>query len=180
MSVLLTALYLTVPLIVAGVLHMAIVRFNVLSALRVPIHERLFGPNKTWRGAVVMPIVTTLGVYVGRAVDPIFGPSLLVSYRSVSPILVGCVLGVAYVLAELPNSWWKRRLGIAPGELPQTNRFLFALLDQADSAIGCVIALYFLMSVPVAVLAVVVIIGPAVHLVVNLSLYLAGLRKRPI
>jgi hypothetical protein len=179
-NVLWTALYLTVPLIVAGIIHMAVVRANLLSVLARPISEPMFGPNKTWRGVVVMTLGAIAGIYVAVRIDPLAGNALLVRYSQASPVVVGAALGVAYCIAELPNSFMKRRLGVAPGMLPDRNRLLFATLDQADSAFGCAIALFFLIPTPISVLVVVVILGPAVHLVVNFTLWAIGLRKRPI
>ena len=74
----------------------------------------------------------------------------------------------------------KRRLGIKPGELPERNRALFAFVDQADSVIGCAIVYVLFLPVPLAVLGILVVLGPTVHLLVNVGLYLFGLRKRPV
>ena len=74
------------------------------------------------------------GVYLALPLEPEID-SLLVGLSGPHPILLGGLLGIAYVVAELPNSAFKRRLGIAPGQLPARNRFWFALMDQADSAV---------------------------------------------
>jgi CDP-diacylglycerol--serine O-phosphatidyltransferase len=175
-----TALYLSLPLVISGILHMVVVRADLLPALKRPIHEKAFGPNKTIRGFVAMPVLTLIGVYAAVQLEPVLGDALLVSFRQTSLVVLGLALGFAYALAELPNSYVKRRLGISAGKLPEKNRFLFALVDQADSAIGCAIAYAVLLPVPWVVLGIVIVIGPAVHAVVNVSLYLAGLRKQPL
>jgi CDP-diacylglycerol--serine O-phosphatidyltransferase len=168
---LLTALSLSVPLIIAGALHMAVVRFDVLPVLRRPLNRRLFGANKTWRGLLLMPLATVVGVAVAQALTSRFSDQ--------SPWRLGLALGFAYALFELPNSWLKRRLGIAPGKRPTQHRFMFTLLDQADSAIGAVIVYRLMMNVPVGALVACLLLGPAIHLAVNFSLYLSGLRKEP-
>ncbi|MGO8992260.1 MAG: CDP-archaeol synthase [Polyangiaceae bacterium] len=175
-----TALWLTLPLVVAGVIHMLAVRRDWLPSLKRPVSERLFGPNKTVRGFVVMPLGTVAGVYVARALEPFVAAGVDVHVRDAPPIALGLVVGLGYMIAELPNSLMKRRLGIAPGELPERNRALFAFIDQADSVIGCAIGYELFVSLPLAVLGILVVLGPTVHLVVNVALYMVGLRKRPL
>lgn len=175
-----TALYLAIPLIVSGVLHMAIVRANLLPALKRPIAARFFGPNKTIRGLVAMPLLTVVGVYLAVLLEAPLGDALLVSLRQTSLVGLGLALGVGYALAELPNSYVKRRLGIAAGKLPEKNRFVFAFVDQADSAVGCAVVYALLLHVPVTVLVIVVLIGPVIHAVANVTLYFLGLRKEPL
>src|SRR5690606_27440044 len=97
-----------------------------------------------------------------------------------SPIFLGLALGLAYVAFELPNSYMKRRLGIAPGKLPERNRFVFALVDQSDSAIGCMLVYALFVAPPWPVLLLLAFLGPAVHLAANLGLYSLGLRKEPL
>jgi CDP-diglyceride synthetase len=175
-----TALYLTVPIIVSGVGHMVVVRGDLLPSLKRPIGEVLFGPNKTWRGAVVMPVLTVPGVFLGRMLDGPLEPHLLVSLHDAPAVVLGVALGLGYILAELPNSWWKRRQGIAAGQLPERGRIAYILVDQADSAVGCGLVYVLLLAPPPSVLIVLVLVGPSMHLVANVVLYLVGLRKRPV
>ncbi|MBI2606135.1 MAG: CDP-archaeol synthase [Deltaproteobacteria bacterium] len=176
----LSALLLIIPLIVGGSLHMAAVKLDIMRVLRVPIDTKLFGPNKTWRGVVLMVAFTIVGVLIAQALEPLFGGGLLVSLRQESALVLGSLLGLAYAAAELPNSYLKRRLGVAPGELPKRGRILFLITDQADSALGCVLAYAATLSVPARVLAILLLFGPVVHLAANSGLYLLGLRKRPV
>ena len=48
------------PLIIGNVLHMVIVKQNWFQELAFPISKNLFGHNKTYRGAIVLPIITGL------------------------------------------------------------------------------------------------------------------------
>lgn len=133
----LTAWYLQIPIVIGGILHMMAVSRDWLSALKKPINEKWFGANKTWRGIVLMPLLTMAGAacliipesWLGdRAV---FGHDLLTG---------GLAAGIGYILAELPNSFLKRQLGIAPGETPARNRQLFIMADQLDSGLGVAVA----------------------------------------
>jgi hypothetical protein len=169
------ALSLSVPLIFSGILHMVIVKADLLSSLKKPIHLRVFGANKTWRGMLAVPILTVLGFLIAR---PLY-PFSELGYSSL--IEVGFGVGLAYVLAELPNSAFKRRLGIEPGKLPKNRRAAFVLLDQSDSVIGCCLAYAWLMpELPITALVWCGVISPAIHLALNLALYFAGLRKNPV
>ena len=174
-----TALYLAIPLVVSGSLHMLIVSRNWFAALAVPINQPAFGANKTWRGMLVMPLASIPGVYLALLIEPLLSAHLLVSLLDLSPWLLGSALGIGYVLAELPNSYVKRRLGIQPGKQPQKHGFWFGLMDQADSAIGCALVYWLMLHPSLLIMLWIILLGPLLHLLVNLSLYSAGLRKQP-
>ncbi len=137
MDTLLTALYLQIPVVIGGVLHMLAVTRNWLPALRRPLHTRLFGANKTWRGIVLVPLLTTFGALCLWPTEWLLGDNRVFGNDL---LLAGWVAGWGYVLAELPNSFLKRRLGIAAGETPARHRQLFTFLDQFDSGAGVAIA----------------------------------------
>jgi hypothetical protein len=42
-------------------------------------------------------------------------------------LFLGFCLGLGFILAELPNSWIKRRVGIKPGDLSPKYPIYFAL-----------------------------------------------------
>lgn len=174
-----TALYLAIPLVVSGSLHMLIVSRNWFASLAVPLNQSAFGANKTWRGLVVMPLASIPGVYLALLLEPLLSGHLYVSLAGLNPWLLGIALGIGYVLPELPNSYVKRRLNIQPGKQPQKNAFWFGLLDQADSAIGCALVYWLMLHPSLVIMLWIILLGPLLHLIVNLSLYSAGLRKQP-
>ena len=62
--------------------------------------------------------------------------------------LIGFAVGFGFMLAELPNSFVKRQLGIEPGSLPQnawTKPVWFAV-DQVDSVVGGMLMLSLLVQ----------------------------------
>jgi CDP-diacylglycerol--serine O-phosphatidyltransferase len=83
------------------------------------------------------------------------------------------------MLGELPNSFLKRRLGIAPGATPARGRPLFVLMDQLDSGIGCALAYALLpgLSWPEGLLFVATF--PVTALVTKRFLYMARLKSSP-
>lgn len=61
-ELLLKAWYLQFPVVVGGVLHMLAVTRQWLPGLTVPIYTPWFGANKTWRGLLLMPLLSALVV----------------------------------------------------------------------------------------------------------------------
>lgn len=175
-----SALYLTLPLVIGGSLHMAAVRADVLSVLTKPIHARAFGAHKTWRGAIVMPLATVVGVAVAATLEPFLGDWLLVPVSLEAAVPLGTLLGLAYILAELPNSFLKRRLGIPPGRVPHRHHGWFVLADQTDSVLGCVLIYGLWLRPPALTLLLCVLLGPAIHLGANALLYTLRLRREPV
>ncbi len=169
---------LTLPLIVGGIIHMIAVKADILSYLKKPIHPRWFGQNKTWRGFVVMPLATWPGVIMAQQLERVFdlnAPLL----SSTSSIALSLYLGVGYCLAELPNSWMKRRLGIKEGQTSDRYKWLFVVIDQADSAVGCMLAYRLLISISLKTMSMTIIFGTVLHLLINIGLYGVGIRKNP-
>lgn len=172
------AILLSLPLVLSASLHMVIVRRRLLQRWATPLSISLFGKNKTWRGFLVMTPLTAFATVLVTGAASHFGVDLF--RAELSPLALGGLLGLAYCLAELPNSFLKRRLGTREGELSPRWPVFFAILDQADSALGC--ALVYAIYCPSAreFLVAVLLLGPAVHLLGNWSLFRLGVRARPL
>lgn len=126
------------PLFCSNVLHMLIVKRGWLSALEIPISERLFGPSKTYRGFAVLMVLTALCSTLFSMIN--YPDSVL------TPGSMGLVLGFAYALGELPNSFIKRRRGIASGQKGE-RPFLQLLFDKSDSLVVMLIPYTLLMDI---------------------------------
>ena len=160
------------PLVLANVLHMIIVKRNWFIGCAFPISKRMFGTNKTYRGIIVLPILTGLFALLSSFW---FGPfEMSLTYDA----LVGFGLGLAYILAELPNSYIKRRLGIANGEQSKKHKYLQYFTDKADSLIG-VLVFYFLATVvSFETILVLFCIGIVVHIGISQFLVLIKIKKK--
>ncbi len=171
-------LVLIFPMLLAGVGHMIIVKKDLFRGLRVPINEGLFGANKTWRGIVVMSLLTVGAMLIIDGLDrlALIDAGVL---KTVNPVFSGFLLGLAYVVFELPNSWLKRRLKIPPGKLPEKHRWVFFILDHTDSAIGCLLVYRILFGFTVVQLLTILVLGIVIHTGVNLALYALKIRKNP-
>ena len=180
LDALLVALYLQIPIVFGGVWHMVAVKKHWLAALCVPIAEPLFGRNKTWRGLLLVPLLTAVGALLLWPLEwlqqSLLGHSVLETH---SLVLVGIAGGLGYVLAELPNSWVKRRLGIGPGETPRRGRLFFLAMDQIDSGIGAALAYMLYPGIHWITAAAYVVSFPLVALAVKRLLFLAQLKSSP-
>ena len=147
--------------------------------------RRIFGANKTWRGVVVLVPATALAfVVVASGLEQLVGGALS---RRVWPLplrqwaCLGALSAVGYVLAELPNSFVKRQMGIAPGQAARTpwaRAFCF-LMDQVDSTFGVLLGIAVVVPTTWQFCALVVWLGAVWHWCFACLLYLLGVKQRP-
>lgn len=178
MSLILTLFILLIPLLVSGILHMVIVKIDLLPQLKIPISTQLFGKNKTWRGVLIMPILTILGLWLAVLVDKEISHNFL---RDIDILTGGLILGLLYIIGELPNSYWKRKKGISEGKLPTGKmKAIHIIVDQGDSAISCALGYYLLVPDVNLILGLtIIVVGTVVHLIFNNLLFWLGVRKEP-
>lgn len=173
------ALAVLVPVLIGGVTHVWFIKKNWLGWLAVvPLDggaklrgRRLFGANKTLRGLVVMPLATGLGQLAwswATGDDP-----------HLRGFAWGGLLGLGYVLGELPNSFIKRRLDISPGAAARGSLArIFWLLDQVDSLAGIALVAAAVAPIRPEVLAVLFVLALVVHPAVAGLMRALGLKDR--
>src|SRR3989344_4137056 len=118
----LAAFYYILPVVLAGILFIIVLKKRWFDALKIPLdlgvrigNESVFGRNKTWLGLGMMSFGTVFFTAVlsftsnARTVVPLYDVS-------VSNLMRAWLVGACYSFGELPNSFIKRRLHIAPGE----------------------------------------------------------------
>jgi CDP-diglyceride synthetase len=177
------------PIIPGGILNMAFVKTRFLQSLSKPLDgglvlsdgKRLFGANKTWKGVIGMIVFTALCTIVLNIFPD--QSTAFRSGRSLNDIpyegLYGASLGLAYVLAELPNSFIKRRLDIAPGKnATGIKGILFTIIDQADSIIGGAIVISIYTPMSTYHFWQLVLAASAIHYAVNVLLYFVRLKSQ--
>ena len=123
--------------------------------------RRLFGPNKTLRGFVVMIPATSAAFALVRSLGPAGPWPLTVGQYAI----LGAVAGAGFMAAELPNSFIKRQLLIPAGAeatAPSLRQF-FGVIDHLDSVCGALGAMALIVAVPVWTAVYVVAIGWLVH-----------------
>lgn len=131
------------PLFVTNVVHMLVVKLNLLAATARPVSQRLFGYGKTWRAFIVMPLVCAIACMLFRAAFfPVYSP--------LHSSAIGATLGLAYLVGELPNSFLKRRLGIPSGQKHPRYLLLQSIIDKCDSLLVACLAYSFLATISLA------------------------------
>jgi hypothetical protein len=162
---------LFLPLIIANIFHMLVVRDNGLEKWAKPISVQLFGTSKTWRGFIILPVVTAL---LAASFNYIF----LDCYLSPpNGVLLGLGLGFSYMAWELPNSFIKRRLGIANGERSKKMPLLQVFTDKADSLIGVFLFYYWIMPISFTEVCILFILSMAIHMSLSYLLFILKIKK---
>ncbi len=141
-----------------------------MSSLAIPIARTLFGANKTWRGLIILPLLNGILLWGVNFAFPIFGHFEALFY--------GAILGLAYMIFELPNSWFKRHIGIDSGQKAEKNAWLFMMLDKMDSAVGVSLASKIIFSLPWMETLKLFILAALIHVFFSWLLTFAGVKKR--
>ncbi len=190
---LLAMMYVTLaPVILAGVFNMIFCKLGVLKFLQVPMDNgrilgdgnRIFGDNKTWKGFIGYIIFGTISTVLWGTIIKNTGLNSLnffyINHENTLAfnVVVGVLLGFAYALFELPNSFVKRRIGIDPGK-PSTGaqKAIFVFVDQADSIFGCALVVWIFYNLGLPKYIAFVVVGALTHIIMNMLLYFAHLRK---
>jgi len=162
-------IFFIAPLLLANILHhFLVIKYNLFSALARPVDnnlmlkgKRLFGKNKTYRGFIVLILATSLATCF---LTPLF-PKILLPYPA---LVFGALLGFAYALGELPNSFIKRRLGIPEGQSPKGKaKLFFLILDNMDSVFLATLMLYLIYKTDWQIYAYIIVLGSVIHFVVD-------------
>ena len=127
------------PILGAPAAHAPVLARDLVPALKLPLDggmtvggRPLLGPNKTVRGALFM-VGGALAATLALARVPAWWRRLPEEVQEAGPLRLGLVLGGGVVLGELPNSFVKRRLGVASGGRLRTRwGIVLTVWDQAD------------------------------------------------
>ena len=182
--------YLLAPLLGGGIFHGLCMKYDWLAFLKRPIDggrlvggKPLFGANKTFRGAVAVGIgaAIVLGVQ-SSLLHRVAGARRieLFDYGAVNGWLLGFMVGAVAMLAELPNSFLKRRLEVAPGESGSglAGAGLY-LLDQVDLLLGAWLVLAWVVDVRMSWVGLSILIVVVVHQLLTWVTYALGMRRSP-
>lgn len=159
---LINAIYMGLSIFCAGLIEKYFV-YDIVSSeiLNTPINIAYFGKNKKWRGIVCFPLVHAIVVGIIQLIEHIcVRGNMIFYYGKCNWITYGIVIGLTFNLAELPNSYIKRRIGIAPGD--STN--ITYIIDHMDSTYLCIAMQYFLFNLPGSLCVILLILGPFLHM----------------
>ncbi|HET8937548.1 MAG TPA: CDP-archaeol synthase [Polyangiales bacterium] len=179
-------LYLYAPLLLSAAISGVVMRQDWLAFARRPIDagrllhgKRIFGDSKTWRGVLVAVVGCIVGAAIQKyAVGDHARSIARLDYTTFDVLLFGTILGVSAMLGELPNSFVKRRLSIAPGRT--TKGWLSAVFyvwDQVDLLMFSLPALACWARVDAELVATAFAVTLILHPTTSLIGYLIGARR---
>jgi CDP-2,3-bis-(O-geranylgeranyl)-sn-glycerol synthase len=186
---LLCALFLIVAFVLAGLAHSAWLRSPVSRRLAIPLDggarfrgRRVFGENKTIRGFVVMVPAAALA-FCGLAAVAGLAPTLANNLWPLTPpqyAALGAWAALGFMLGELPNSFVKRQLDIAPGAAARRRGAAIAgfIVDRLDSIVGMLAAVSLAVPTTWTTWVWVIVLGPAIHWSFSVLLYRLGVKAR--
>jgi hypothetical protein len=160
-------LIIILPLTLSNIIHMVVVKYHMLPWLSRPVWEKGFGRNKTYRGFVLLPLLNAGALWLCQWLLP---------QPVHHALLLGGVLGLAYMVFELPNSYIKRRMQIAPGERHEVHSYWGLLLDKSDSAFG--VCLCYLLMTDIAIAHILALFAMSVITHLSMSIILFKIRLK--
>jgi hypothetical protein len=180
-------LVFAIPVAFAAILHMIAIKVNFLSFLKIPLDfgrkyngKRIFGNHKTIRGVILMMAFSVVGMLLLKyLVETYTSVSQLniIDFNRYSVLFYGVLFGLGYTLAELPNSFYKRRANIEEGK---RGNVLNILIDQFDSPFGCLLTLAPFTNMSLTFFVVGAFFYLFLHLFFNFALYILHLRTNPL
>ena len=186
------ALFLMAAFVLAGCAQVAWLATRWSHAFAAPLDggrtfrgRRIFGANKTLRGLIVMvPAVAAAFAAMAVAAAAIFGSPAAAGLWPLTPAgyaALGGWAGLGFMLGELPNSFVKRQLDIAPGAIashPLAAFWQFAI-DRVDSGLGMLTALSLAVPTPWQTWALVIFVGWTLHWSFSVVLFHLRVKPRP-
>lgn len=187
---LIRALFIVVAFVMAGLVHSAWLGSRWSRALMMPLDggarirgRRVFGDNKTLRGFTVMVPAAAFSFWLLWILISTTSPTVAIALWWLSPTdyaVLGAWAGLGFMLGELPNSFVKRQLDIAPGMAPRTRvaAIVSFVVDRLDSILGMLLAVSLVAPTPWLTWVYVIVVGPAIHLSFSVLLYRLGVKER--
>ena len=180
--------YLFFPLLGSALIQGLFIRYDWLRLLRRPIdfgakfrERRVFGDNKTFRGLLGAGVGSSLFAVLQSEVlheQRMFAAIEYFDYGAICSLCFGFWIGFVSSLSELPNSFAKRQLGIAPGTSGiGIWRGMFYFIDQVDILLGVWLYLSIIMEVTTTRVAVSIAFVFVIHQLVTVAGYGLGMRK---
>jgi CDP-2,3-bis-(O-geranylgeranyl)-sn-glycerol synthase len=181
------ALFLIGAFLLSGAVQVAWFRSRWSRVWAIPLDggrtwrgRRVLGDNKTLRGFVVMVPATAVVFAVLAAASGNPAHAGLWPLGAGAYAALGAWAGLGFMAGELPNSFVKRQLDIAPGCATIHRRGAIGqlLADRADSAVGALAAVALVVPMPIATWAIVLVAGPLFHGLYSAVMWRMGLKER--
>ena len=161
-------LIVLLPLLFSNILHMLLIKKGVFNSLTTPISENKFGKNKTYRGLVFVTIINAIILMM---------MNYILQLQVNNSFFLGAMLGLAYIIFELPNSYMKRKLGIKPGEQHKKYKLTFSLIDKMDSAFGVTLTYSLLGYIDYKSVMMLFLLASLTHIIMSKLLVFLKIKK---
>jgi len=170
-------LYFVLPGLVANM--MPVFARKYLKFLAVPVdlgHQiggrPIFGPHKTYRGFIFGIAGAILIAWAQKFIfmQGYWHSIAYIDYSSSSPLYIGLAMGFGALFGDLVKSFFKRRMGVAPG-----NSWLF--WDQVDFIIGIIMFCMLIKPLTWSMIILLLVAGPILHFMVTYCGYILKIRK---
>jgi hypothetical protein len=183
------AVFLVCGIALAGLLHSAWLRSSASRSWARPLDaglrvrgRRLLGDNKTVRGFMVIVPASAASFLVLALLLSLPAGGLPAELWPLTPAgyaALGALAGFGFMLGELPNSFVKRQLDIAPGAAPRSRagRLATRVVDRLDSAVGVLVAVSVATPTPLVTWLYVLVLGPPVHAAFSFLLFRLGVKE---
>ena len=186
------AVFLVLAMAFSGAAHVSWLSSGTAQRLSYPAdgghtfrNRRIFGDNKRLSGFLVLPPATSLSFLTLSLLWPQLPgatPDTLWNLSSAQYAMMGFACGLAFLVAELPNSFLKRQLGIESGDTPPAGalKVLTIVIDRLDSVIGCLIAVSLIVQISLATWVWVIALGISQHAFFSFLMFKLGLKRRAL
>jgi CDP-2,3-bis-(O-geranylgeranyl)-sn-glycerol synthase len=129
-----------------------------------PINEKWFGHHKTWQGLFA-------GILIGTSIGFLIPFLPIINYYiTINPILFAFIGSFGAVMGDIIKSFFKRRIGIQPGQpwIP---------FDQLDFIIGAMLLTILINPFPTEIAICGFIITPILHFTANILAFKLKIKK---
>lgn len=176
-------LFLFSPAFIANAVPPQLKKTPILKKFNFPLDfglsykgERILGANKTFRGLIAGSILAgILCVIEAQIIEKIefLQEIAIIDYKEFNPFLLGFLLGFGALAGDAFESFFKRRVGVAPGE----SWFPF---DQIDYALGAALFSYFYVQLDLKYYILQIASFFVIHLLAKVVGFYLGLESKRI
>ena len=139
-------------------------------AIPVDLGKNIFGDNKTYRGLIFGILFGIVTAYIQFLLYKVgfFGKLSFIDYSNW--LLIGFLFGFGALLGDMVESFFKRRIGMGPGEK-------FVPWDQLDFVIGSLVLVGIVVDITWMKILFIAIISVIGHILVNHTAYYLKIRN---
>ncbi len=156
--------YLMLPAYFANMAPVIVKKIN-LFAFPIDFDKQLnnkpiFGKNKTFRGLIFGLVFSIIVAYFQFSLynEEFFRSISFIDYQNW--LLFGFLMGTGALTGDLTKSFFKRRLGIKPGDK-------FIPFDQTDFVIGALVFIMLIFDLTLEIFIVALLFSFMLHIIVN-------------